>query len=49
MSKGNYHPSRISQRQKLARQRAYDELHTPLKKANLKPLDTTSPNWSIKL
>lgn len=43
-----YHPSRISGRQKLLRQRAFEEYMKKKKKEKLTPIDTGSSGWSSK-
>lgn len=44
----NFHPSRISNRAKMERKRAYDAMQKRKDKAALKPLDTKKNDWSTK-
>lgn len=44
----NFHPSRISNRAKAERKRAYDKLHAKKPKPPLKPLDLKKNDWSVK-
>ena len=40
-----FHPASMSNRQKMANKRAYDEMHRQ-KENKLKPIDTSKSNWS---
>ena len=44
----NWHPSRISNRAKMERKRAYDELVKKKRRPPLEPLDRKKNDWSIK-
>lgn len=44
----NFHPSRISNRAKAERKRAYDAFIEKKRKPPLKPLDTSKGDWSLK-
>ena len=44
----NFHPSRISNRAKMEKKRAYDALVKKKSKPPLKPLDLKKNDWSVK-
>ena len=44
----NYHPSRVSQRAKMEKKRAYDALQKKKPKPPIEPIDLKNPDWSLK-
>ena len=49
MPKGNWHPSRISNQQKMLRQRSWEEFAKKPKRPKIEPVDYSKPDWSKEL
>lgn len=43
----NFHPSRISNQQKMLRQRDYEAFKKKKRKSEIKPIDLNKQNWSV--
>jgi hypothetical protein len=48
MAKGNWHPSRVSNYQKMIRQRDYEKFIKKNKVLKINPINTAEEDWSIK-